>query len=329
MFNFCTLFDANYLTRGLALYESLCQVSFDFHIYCFAFDDGCYKMLKKLNLNHATVISLSEFEDEELLSIKTTRSRMEYCWTCTPSIIRYALNKYNLESCTYLDADLYFWGSPEVLFEEISNKSVMITGHRYTPRYDRTSKSGKYCVQFMTFRNDGPAKRVLDWWRDACNAWCYSRHEDGKFGDQKYLDDWPEKFEAVHVLQHPGGGVAPWNVQQYEIFRKKDNLFGRTKDTGGEFELIFYHFHHIAFYSNGQIDMGGYTLSKNTKKLIYKPYVEHLEKIKIAIQKVDNSFLKIHGDNKLSFNNWKGLARYIKHSLLFNVVDKNNFLKSC
>lgn len=174
--NFCTLFDVNYLTRGLALYESLCEVCSDFHIYCFAFDDDCYKMLKKLNLKHATVISLYEFEDEDLLSVKAARSRMEYCWTCTPSIIRHALNKYNLESCTYLDADLYFWGSPEVLLNEIGNKSIMITGHHYTPRYDRSRKFGKYCVQFITFRNDGPAKNVLNWWRDACNAWCYSRH---------------------------------------------------------------------------------------------------------------------------------------------------------
>jgi hypothetical protein len=284
-------------------------------------------MLKKLNLTHATVISLSEFEDDKLLSIKAARTRVEYCWTCTPSIIRYALTRYNLGSCTYLDADLYFWGSPEVLFEEIGSESIMITGHRYTPRYDRSRESGKYCVQFITFRNDEPAKMVLDWWRDACIDWCYSRHEDGKFGDQKYLDDWPEKFKAVHVVQHLGAGVAPWNVQQYEIFIKKDSLFGRTKDTGREFKLIFYHFHHMVFYSNGQIDMGGYKLSKNVKKLIYKPYVEHLEKIIHALQKIDKSVARMYNGDMLSFRNCKGLAKYIKHALLFNVINKKSFLK--
>lgn len=134
------------------------------------------------------------------------------------------------------------------------------------------------------------------------------------------------KFEAVHVLQHLGGGGAPWNVQQYEIVRKEESLFGRTKDTNKEFQLIFYHFHHLTFYSNGRIDLGGYELSKNVKKLIYKPYVEHLERIKIAIQKIDESIIKVHGDKRLSFKNWKALARYIKHALLFNVIDKNNFL---
>ncbi len=34
------------------------------------------------------------------------------------------------------------------------NKSVLITDHRYTPIYDQSLKSGRYCVQFITFKND-------------------------------------------------------------------------------------------------------------------------------------------------------------------------------
>ena len=65
-----------------------------------------------MKLNKATIISLKEFEDEELLRIKPSRSIAEYCWTCTSSTILYVLEKYKVESCTYLDADLFFYSSP-------------------------------------------------------------------------------------------------------------------------------------------------------------------------------------------------------------------------
>ena len=84
---------------------------------------------------------------------------------------------------------------------------------------------------------------VLNWWRNACLDWCYAKAEDGKFGDQKYLDDWASRFEGVHELQHLGGGIAPWNVQQY-IFKCEDSkIIGTEITTGKKFEVIFYHFH--------------------------------------------------------------------------------------
>ena len=327
MMNFCTLFDSNYLSRGLALYESLYKHCKDFHIFLFPFDHKCYKILRQLDLEKATIISLQEFEDEELLAAKPTRSRVEYCWTCTPTIILYALEKYSLESCTYLDADLYFFDSPKVLLDEIHNSCVIITEHRYTPRYDRTQKSGKYCVQFITFTNNRPAKKVLNWWRNVCNAWCYDRHEDGKFGDQKYLDDWLERFAGVHALQHLGGGVAPWNVQQYDIFKKEEKLWGRVKNSRIEFELIFYHFHHLYFYGNGQIGLGRYKMSEDVRQLIYKPYVRDLEKIKTKISEIDKS-IDVHGENELALKNWKTLLRYIKYKLISNIVNKSKLIES-
>ena len=141
MYNYCTLFDSNYLTRGLAMYESLKSHSNNFHLYIFSFDDKSYDLLKKLNLESITVISLNEFEDDELLKIKGGRTAREYCWTCTPSIIKHCIKNYNLDNCTYLDADLYFFSDPTILIEEMGTKSVLITEHKYT--------SGNYTAQVL------------------------------------------------------------------------------------------------------------------------------------------------------------------------------------
>ena len=36
---------------------------------------------------------------------------------------------------------------------------------------------------------------------------CYAYYEDGKFGDQMYLDDWTERFEKVCVSAKLGCGL--------------------------------------------------------------------------------------------------------------------------
>ena len=301
MYNYCTLFDSNYLTRGLAMYESLKRYSNNFHLYIFAFDDGSYKLLKKLGLEYVTIISLKDFENKELLKVKGNRSAGEYCWTCTPSTIKYCIENYNLDSCTYLDADLYFFSNPSVLIEEMKDKSVLITEHRYTPEYDQSATSGIYCVQFMTFKNDGNGMKALNWWQVSCNEWCYARFEDGKFGDQKYLDNWTTRFKGIHELQNLGGGVAPWNVQQYDLSKK-------------EFKLVFYHFHNYKFLEDGKIDLGDYRLDWKNIAILYTPYTRHLNEITKELIKIDK-ISDYNGIVKKKKLHWKTPLRTLRRKI--------------
>lgn len=277
--NFCTLFNSQYLSRGLALYQSLQRTAKTFHLYIFAFDEDVFQILSAMKLEAATVISLKEFETPELLRVKKERTVTEYCWTCTSSTILHCLEKYQLQDICYLDADLYFWQDPAILLEEAKHHSILITEHRYTKKYDHSAVSGKYCVQFMYFKNDVNGLEALRWWRAACIYWCYNRVEPGRFGDQKYLDDWLDRFRGVKVLSHLGGGVAPWNVQQYDIqpqYKHKIALSERVSNNN--FALVFYHFHGLKFI-NHKIDFGTYKLSKQVIKNIYYPYAKNLLKI--------------------------------------------------
>jgi hypothetical protein len=274
---YCTLFDSYYLSRALVMYNSLVKHCPDFHLYVFAFDDRSESILKQLSLPHVTVIALSEFENQALLEVKPGRTKGEYCWTCTPSIIDYSIKRFGLNHCTYIDADLYFFSNPKPLLDEMRNDSVMITEHRYTRKYEQSTTSGIYCVQFVTFVNDDRGMKALTWWRDKCIEWCFDRFEDGKFGDQKYLDDWTTRFKGVHVLQHLGGGVAPWNVQQYEILKTDKGYLVTEKSTGNVNDLVFYHFHALRFLKNGAVDLGTYRLSDDVID-IYKEYLINIER---------------------------------------------------
>lgn len=238
MMNFCTLFDSGYLQRGLALYDSLCRTCDDFHLYIMAFDDKAYDMLNRLNLSSMTVVHLQDFEDEKLLKVKPTRTRAEYCWTCGPSVIFYFITRYNLDSCTYLDADLMFYRSPQILFDEIGENSIAITDH-FAPY---SIPQGRYCVQFMYFKNDEWGMKALTWWRDRCIEWCYAHFEDGKFGDQKYLESFPNLFNKVHIIQTRGAGIASWNLMQYDY----DSVNWIINYMGTNYDIIFVHYHGLS-----------------------------------------------------------------------------------
>lgn len=275
---FCTLFNSNYLSKGLTLYRSLENSCPDFHLYVFAFDKACEEYLRAQHFPKLTVIGLSEFEDPELLQVKSSRSAAEYCWTCTSSTILYCIEKYKLDHCTYLDADMFFYADPALLLAEMGDKDVMLTEHRYSPAYDQSLESGRFCVQFVFFRNTTNGMKALRWWRAACIEWCYARAEDGKFGDQKYLDDWETRFEGVHVLQHTGGGIAPWNIQQYEFFHKAGKPFIREKKNGNEWLAVFFHFHGLKFFADKTLQLSGpaYEITEDAKHVFFFPYIRNL-----------------------------------------------------
>lgn len=323
-YNFCTLFDSNYLSRGLAMYESLKKQCSNFHLYVFAFDDKAQKVLTQLNFKNITVVTLKEFENEQLLEVKPLRTVAEYCWTCTSSTILYVLNNFEVDNCTYIDADLFFYSSPKVLFDEMAEKSVLITEHRFTKKYDRSEIAGTYCVQFITFKKNEAGLKVLNWWVNACIEWCYDRYEDGKFGDQKYLDDWTTRFEDVHVLQHLGGGLAPWNIQQYDVLSSSNTdiqMINRSSKV--KFNAVFYHYHYVRFYSNRLVDFGWFKLEKNIINTFYANYIKELDKSLRTIQKIDANFKE--SLRPFSIKNASGIKDKLK--IIFKSVTKYNLFK--
>lgn len=281
MLNFCTLFNSNYAARGLLMYESLKNTCTDFHLYIFAFDDELLQYLKKKKYSHLTVISLKEFESDQMLQIKSTRTIQEYCWTCESLTLQYCLSHFDIDHCTYIDADLYFYSNPKVLIDEMGDNDVLLTEHRYTVS-ENIPYGGRFCVQFMTFRNTENGRKILDWWCERCIEWCGADHINGLFGDQMYLEDWPTRFEKVHVLQHLGGGVAPWNMQQYRFYNDRGIIKGEALENGKVFDVVFFHFHAIKIsYKKPILEyfFEGYSIPYSAQKYLQKQYIQELGKI--------------------------------------------------
>jgi len=284
-YDFCTLFDRNYLFKGLALHESLQRHLGDFTLWVLCMDDIVYEVLEKMHLPQLELISLAQFEDEDLLRAKATRTQVEYCWTCTPSLPLYLLDHVpGIEMITYLDADLFFFGEPAGVNREMAAGSIGIVGHRFSRAHERLAENaGIYNVAFMVFKNDRYARECLAWWRDRCNEWCYFRFEDGKYGDQKYLDDWPERFARVVVLQDVGVGLAPWNLRSHRITMRGGRVLVHAQP------LIFYHFHLFSIVSNGEqfrlVD-SFYRLGRRSVRLVYRPYIASVKRAVAQVRQI-------------------------------------------
>lgn len=306
---FCTYFDANFIVKGLTMHRSLLKYETAFKLFILCFDAHTYALLSKMNLQSVELIKLEDFEDEELLKAKQTRNKVEYYWTCTPSLPLYILNKNpEINLITYLDSDLFFFSGTDAIFEEFNNSSILITEHRYAKvnKYQE-NKNGKYNVQYLTFKRDPEGLKALGWWRDRCIEWCYQIPEGNKMGDQKYLDDWTSRFKNVCVLQNIGAGLAPWNIAQYNInIRAGESYVNDTK-------LIFYHFGTFTILNNSFICLSAYKLRKTDKLLVYKPYIDALEETFQTIKRFEPDFS--HYNKKIKIKRLKELIWLVKSIL--------------
>ncbi len=324
---YCTYFDRNYLVKALALISSLNEhEKNEFHLIAICLDEVSRVVINKLQPNNVTTIPLHVIEqrDEPLLKAKGNRSLVEYYWTLTPTIILHLLKQHtDIDFITYIDADLYFYSSPEPIYREFDGHSILIHGHRFSPAQKHLEQYGKYNVGLMCFRNDTAGIDALTWWRGKCIEWCYSRIEDGKFGDQLYLNDWPLRFKHVKVLENVGAGVAPWNHEQYRYSVNKQGML-LVNDT----PLIFYHFHALAFCSPEIIIPAkhiGYPLTEEILRLCFLPYIFALSRGITAVRLIINGFSFGLGEKNLlttahTFLAKKELAPVLKQSVVLHSV---------
>lgn len=287
MLHFCTYFDHRYLPHGLALCESLRRHCPNFRLWVLCLSEACHESLEELALEEIRPIKLGAFEegDDELHAAKQNRSIVEYYFTCTSSLPLYIFRTQpDVTMVTYVDADLFFFSDPAPLFTELGGNSIGIIPHRFPDSLRHMEANGIFNVGWLTFRQDERGLACLRWWRDRCIEWCYDRRESGRFADQKYLDDWPRRFEGVAVLEHKGANVASWNLSNYGYEEK-----GREVLVDGQ-PLIFFHFHHLkrlrAWLFETAFLLYKARLNPVLKRRVFAPYLKAVEKERSVVARL-------------------------------------------
>ena len=276
---YCTMFDSGYLARGLGLIDSMRANGVDGDIWVLCLDERSHQYLHRLNLERVQAFTLADLEAATpgLSDVRPERSRAEYFFTCTPAIVTYVLDRSPSASwVTYLDADMYFFGSPDRVYDAVRDGDIGIVPHRFPDKLASLKQYGTYNVAWVMFKNNETGRACAAWWRDRCLEWCFDRPEHGRYADQGYLDFFAEEFRTTVEIRDTGINVAPWNLGRHTVSLVSDQVVVDTNS------LIFYHFHGLRKRGDWIYpSLATYKtrLTPTVRDRVYAPYISALTAI--------------------------------------------------
>jgi hypothetical protein len=283
---YCTYFDSGYLSRGLALISSLRESGEASLVLVVAFDDIAFEYLNARKSDLGLIVRKSSdllAKFPELARVSGARKYSELFFTSSPFLVKLAMEEVSPGALViYLDADLFFFESPDTVFTDLGNGSVGIIEHNYPKSRQRlASKYGTFNVGMVIFRNDQQGQLVLNWWAARCIEWCHDYPLDGKYADQGYLDHFPRLSPQTVILKNPGFNLAPWNTSSSTLSTDQHKVLVNNQP------LVFFHFHGLTrmggSFVSGQLTYWS-PLGRSVFQAIYKPYVKALDLIEQKLQ---------------------------------------------
>ncbi|HEO8420463.1 TPA: hypothetical protein VBX77_002489 [Yersinia enterocolitica] len=319
--NFCMIAGKEYCIKIMAVYQSLIKNSDTFNLWVCCTDAITYKFLNEKNLKNMHLIRVEEIETDELRAVKQERMINEYCWTLKSFLIEYILLNNDVEQVLYCDGDIYFFSNPESIFTEWGSASIYLTPQRDLAWVEQ--KYGKYQAGIVGFRNDETGLAAVQWWKDRCLEWCSVVESNGRFGDQKYLDQLPVMFDNVRISTNLGVNAAPWNIIYNNDF--KVSLQG-DKVLINNYPLVAYHFSCLTIYDSDKFDlwsMHQLQIQKEIMNYIYVPYLDHVEALILSYRDSYPGIIKA----TLSTNDFiQAKTKYHSTKLKKRMIKYNNYL---
>ena len=332
---YCTLFDGGYIARGLALIDSLNKHCNPNRLYVLCMDNDAEVLLLELKIPNVIPIRLAELEneDKQLADVKPTRNTVEYYFTCKASLVRYVLAKNtDCERVTYLDADLFFFSDPSQLDNEIAASSVAVIEHRFSSGNQRLYKYGRFNAGWLSVRNDVTGRHCIEWWRSRCLEWCYDYVEGDRYADQKYMDKFPELFNAA-IVSNIGANLAPWNIGNYILTHHGEKLSVDRQP------VIFYNFQGVKRLFGPLIESGlasyRQQLASVARDYLYAPYLEKWREAEHEVDKIRHELIRQGGKKQLGVfapkikrGSFVRRSRILLTSILRNLKYRTLFLSS-
>jgi len=307
MIYIASMFNKPFLIRTLAMRNSVIKFMPVEVQFLFLFTDKkSGNMITALNFPDTKNFSINNLHDKELVESRKDKTNSEFAWVAKVSFMKYLFDQPWIKQgdvVAWIDSDIMLYRSLLPLIEKMSaSYSIALMPH-YFPKEKESlnNKIGRYNAGMFMFKVDENSKQAFADWRKQCIEWCYYRFEDGKLGDQMYLNAWPAKYKGVYEVPEKGVDIGPWRVKSYKITNPNDENFLIDEDP-----LVCFHFHGFKFYlENNKIKPVPITVHH---KKIYSIYTREIEKAWKEVVAIDK-------DWKYEFSEKPNILRLIKQRL--------------
>lgn len=294
----------DYLPRLLQLDSSLKVANGTLRKVYLSLDNANFARLSG-NFKADILVNRSELEsaDSALAESLHDRTLVEQFFTLGPSLLRHFLSAADTgDWLIYCDSDLFFYAPLDEILAPFEENSVVIVPHRhYMWNRRRLEKFGTFNVGMVAFRNCAEGRLLLNLWADRCIDWCKDFPQEGKYADQKYLEEFLEVGSRVAIDSRVGSNLAPWNSSLRHVGEARDGSLTVSKQ-----RLLYFHMQGMKRLDRGW--MLGHVpylsiASSRLKRLIYLPYLRGLE---IQTQAVNGFLPRAEGirRGRSSFSYW-------------------------
>lgn len=284
----CTISTQSHLFKSYTLLESVekyCQTD----LFCLVTDST------EIKHSRFQCHSLNDLKSDKATKIKKKYRNDRLRWSLKPVYVKHLLDQ-GYDQVIYVDNDIFFYSSPDFLFEKLKTSDFLLTPHFYkaNPRKEQNWLEANYRVGLYNAGFFGATKNaipILDWWADCCIYNVKKAYWRGLYDDQKYLDLVPVIFENVEIVKNRGCNLAGWNADDIDLHYENDKLI-----INGE-ELVFIHFAQLSIEQ----------FSKLNSKLypVFKHYLEELQNHKSEFQFSNKKYSQLSFSTYFYYLRWK------------------------
>jgi len=274
---FCVNFDCNYIFQAKEMLESLTAYAHDPMIFLLALDEEVVSWAKNLSSSRIKILTLDEILEvyPSLRHTRSSRSHAEFIFSLKTFLVDFCLKKNKeISSVSYIDVDVRFYSSVIPIYQELKGYDVGLSPHGFTDKQTKLLRYGQFNAGWVYFRNSENSLEILRYWQGKVIESCEDVPRNGRFAEQKYLDDFPILFKKVRVVENPGVNAGPWSLAHKSI---AINNVGKLTVNGHP--LIFFHFHGLRFRGNRvfcNLSTYGYKLDNISRNYIFLPYAQSL-----------------------------------------------------